>query len=317
MPSFSAKASSSLKASSGTSSSTSSSAAAIRSSSSSSSSSSPSSSFSLFDVWLRQFASRVRALLSAICIYVASATGEGDSDNDDDDDDEGGDSTEGSEGGHGGGNEADDDGEEGSSTSSSSLVATALLLFGGVLLIPYFSLNFDMQSRFDAVLFQYTEGQASGIVYHRNLFEVVLKGPVLVLNWFVLAAMNEFHGNYNSGDDENDDGNALFPSFGGGGAVAVRRDDERDDEAAEDAAARAEQRTGAVVLAACVAVLLLTLAYFRLVDRPAAIGKHRSAAALVDRTGAALAEVSQSVSPVLFTLSLARSLVPSFRSFFL
>jgi hypothetical protein len=53
-----------------------------------------------------------------------------------------------------------------------------------------------LKSRFESVMFHYSEGQASGIVYYRNVFTVVLKLPALVVNWYVLQASQL------SGDDD-------------------------------------------------------------------------------------------------------------------
>jgi len=53
--------------------------------------------------------------------------------------------------------------------------------------IPYFALNANLKARFESVLFHYKEGQVSGIVFHRNLFTVVLKAPILYANWYVLS----------------------------------------------------------------------------------------------------------------------------------
>lgn len=58
-----------------------------------------------------------------------------------------------------------------------------LFVLSGLFLIPYFALSADLKSRFESVLFHYSEGQASGVVYYRNLFTVVMKAPVLVVNW--------------------------------------------------------------------------------------------------------------------------------------
>ena len=49
--------------------------------------------------------------------------------------------------------------------------------------VPYFALNANLKARFEAVLFHYKAGQVSGIVYHGNLFAVLLKAPVLYVNW--------------------------------------------------------------------------------------------------------------------------------------
>ena len=198
--------------------------------------------FSQFDIWLRQYALIVCILsLSAMCIYIASASlpSNYNEENDKLDDDSR----------HENGDDDDEDDE------NVSKIALFLLLMGGLFLLPYFSLNFDLQSRFDTILFQYKEGQASGIIYYRNVFEVFLKIPVLVVNWYVLKMMDTRH--------NNDDG--------------INADDDEVVEEAEEAEEeRLEQQTGSYVLGACVAILLLAFAYFGIVDRQGLIGRERS-----------------------------------------
>ena len=77
------------------------------------------------------------------------------------------------------------------------------------------------------------------------MFEVFLKIPVLVVNWYVLKMMDTRH--------NNDDG--------------INADDDEVVEEAEEAEEeRLEQPTRSYVLGACVAILL-AFAYFGIVDR--------------------------------------------------
>jgi len=134
-----------------------------------------------FRVWLRQYMAIVVVLgLSAVLLFasgggapgeVLSAAGSGDD----------GDEATGAAGSSG-----DDDGVDsgdGGGLLEDENVKLLLFLLSGAMLIPYYVLNTDLTSRFDSVLFHYSEGQSSGIVYYRNLFEVVFKAPVLLVNW--------------------------------------------------------------------------------------------------------------------------------------
>ena len=142
-----------------------------------------------------------------------------------------------------------------SSRQTSKNLAQLLLFICCVCLVPYFLLVSDLKSRFESILMIYTEGQASGIVYYRNLFTVLFKGPILVINWYVLQAMSAV---------EDDTSSSSM-----------------DDDEAED---RFEQRQSAIVLAACVALVLAAVLYYVIADFCCALcGKHRSAARFVDR----------------------------------
>jgi len=132
---------------------------------------------------------------------------------------------------------------------SASSVAGQLrlvLLIGGACLIPYFALFSDLRSRFDSSIFHYTEGQASSIVYNRNLFTVVLKVPLLVANWTIIQTLT--------------------------------RKNVDDDEGRE----QSQIKESSVVLTVAAAALLGFLVYFAIVDRQ--LGAGTSAAKLVNRT---------------------------------
>uniref|UniRef100_A0A7S2RLV3 Transmembrane protein n=1 Tax=Rhizochromulina marina TaxID=1034831 RepID=A0A7S2RLV3_9STRA len=133
--------------------------------------------------------------------------------------------------------------------STSHLVnGTGLFYFSGVCLVPYFALNNSLKSRVDAALFDYSEQEGYDLIYWRNILNVALKAPVLIADWYVLQLLRRRH----SGLD--------------------------DDESEE----KFQIREGSVVLAVTVAILLINLLYYSVVDRrlPA---KH-SAADLVNRT---------------------------------
>ena len=141
------------------------------------------------------------------------------------------------------------------SVTSSKSLSQLLLFICCICLVPYFSLVNDLKSRFEAVLMLYTEGQASGIVYYRNLVTVVFKAPILIINWYVLQAMSAM-------DDD---------------TASTSLDD---DEAEE----RYEQRQSAFVLAACVALVLACVLYFVFLDYYCGLcGENRSASRFVDQ----------------------------------
>jgi len=109
-----------------------------------------------------------------------------------------------------------------------------ILLAAGLCLIPYFALFNDLKSRFDSELFHYTEGQASGIIYFRNLLTVLLKVPLLVINWFVLQAL--MHQSSQKAEDD-------------------------------EWVSRHEVKESGSVLVVSVVILALFFAYFAVVDR--------------------------------------------------
>mmetsp|Transcript_15785 Transcript_15785/g.20477 ORF Transcript_15785/g.20477 Transcript_15785/m.20477 type:complete len:1015 (-) Transcript_15785:342-3386(-) len=149
----------------------------------------------------------------------------------------------------------------------SSMAGVGLFVLSAFLLVPYYALNADLKSRFESVMFHYTEGQASGIVYYRNVFTVLLKLPVLVVNWYVLQA---------SGISGDDDG------------VLSRRVDDYDDESyeaqlADEEEDKYDQQVGGIVLGVSVGVLLVALTYYVFIDP--CLGDNASASKLVNRTG--------------------------------
>jgi len=119
------------------------------------------------------------------------------------------------------------------------------------------------------VLFHYSEGQASGIIYHLNLFTVVLKLPVLVTNWLVLRASGL--------------GSAGVPGTGtsSDSSASDAADDPAKLEAQED---QFEQNVGGLVLLVSVGILLASFLYYATVDQAQMCGKERSTAALVNDT---------------------------------
>jgi len=123
-----------------------------------------------------------------------------------------------------------------------------VLLIGGVCLIPYFALSSDLKSRFDSMIFHYTEGQASSLVYYRNCFAVALRAPLLAVNWFTLRALSS--SSNHKYDDQGLEQNEIKES--------------------------------SVVLSVAVAALLAFFIYFTLIDRNN--GDTKSAARLVDHT---------------------------------
>ena len=102
----------------------------------------------------------------------------------------------------------------------------------------------------ESMLMLYKQGQPSGIVHYRNLLAVLFKGPILVINWYVLEAMS-------SRDD-----------------TATLDDDEAQREL--------EQRQSGLVLWTCVALLVVVAMYFGTFDYFAVCGTSRSSRRLVD-----------------------------------
>ena len=121
-----------------------------------------------------------------------------------------------------------------------------------VCLVPYFTLQNDIKSRIESMLMLYKQGQPSGIVHYRNLLAVLFKGPILVINWYVLEAM------------------------------ASRDDTAKVDD--DEAQKELEQRQSGLVLWTCVALLVVVAMYFGTFDYFAVCGTSRSSRRLVDTT---------------------------------
>jgi hypothetical protein len=87
------------------------------------------------------------------------------------------------------------------SPASGVAQSNILIIIGGIFILPFFAIYNDLRARFESLLYNYFEGQASGIMYYRNLFMVSLKVPILVINWFALESVT---GSRPDDDDEDE-----------------------------------------------------------------------------------------------------------------